>query len=209
MTTTKDDKLDLVKEHKDEYSQPKKPKLIETKPGKYLSVDGSGQPGGEVFQAKVGALYGMAYTLKFQSKFAGRDYTVCKLEGIYGIGGQTAADFDTLPPEQWKWRLMIRVPEFITKRHIASAVKALREKGKEGDFEDVVLETIDEGPCVQMLHVGPYDAEQETIEQMQAFADEQGLEPHMWHHEIYLSDPRRIPPEKLKTILRMPVRTSS
>jgi hypothetical protein len=206
MAAANADKLDLYKMHRAEYAAPKKPTLVETKPAEYMVVEGQGAPGGEIFQAKIEALYGMAYTAKFQSKFAGRDYTVCKLEGIYGIGGQKATDFQKLPPEQWKWRLLIRVPDFISDEQLDEARKTLRERGKEGDFDDVHLETIDEGLCVQMLHVGPYEEEQRTVDAMKAFADEQGWKPHMWHHEIYLSDPRRVPQERLKTILRHPVR---
>jgi hypothetical protein len=199
-------KIDLYKLHKAEYAAPKKPEFIETKPAKYMVVEGQGAPGGEMFQAKIEALYGMAYTAKFQSKFAGRDYAVCKLEGVYGIGGQTSADFDTLPPEQWKWKLIIRVPDFVGDEHLAEARAVLRERGKDGDFDDVHLEEIDEGLCVQLLHVGPYEEEERTVGAMKAFAGEEGCELHMWHHEIYLSDPRRVPPERLKTILRLPVR---
>jgi hypothetical protein len=206
MSVSNTDKIDLYKLHKAEYAAPKKPKLIETKRAKYMAVEGRGAPGDATFQRKIEALYGMAYTAKFQSKFAGRDYTVCKLEGMYGIGGQTAADFEKLPPGQWKWKLLIRVPDFIKDEQLDEARKTLRERGKEGDFHDVHLEEIDEGPCVQMLHVGPYEDEKRTIEAMKAFADEEGCRPHMWHHEIYLSDPRRVPPERLKTILRQPVR---
>ena len=206
MPVSDTDKIDLYKLHKAEYAAPKKPKLIETKRARYMVVEGQGAPGDETFQRKIEALYGMAYTAKFQSKFAGRDYTVCKLEGIYGIGGQKAADFDKLPPEQWKWKLLIRVPDFVGDKQLDEARKALRERGKEGDFDDVHLEEIDEGPCVQMLHVGPYEEEKRTIDAMKAFADEGGYEMHMWHHEIYLSDPRRVPPERLKTILRQPVK---
>ncbi|MDY7107699.1 MAG: GyrI-like domain-containing protein [Planctomycetota bacterium] len=200
------DKIDLYKLNKAEYAAPRKPKLIETKPAQYMVVEGRGAPGGEVFQARIEALYGMAYTAKFRSKFAGRDYTVCKLEGIYGIGGQSAADFARLPPEEWKWKLLIRVPDFVGDEQLDEARRTLRQRGKEGDFDDVHLEEIDEGRCVQMLHVGPYEEEQRTVEAMKALAEDEGYELHMWHHEIYLSDPRRVPPDRLKTILRHPVR---
>ena len=182
--------------------------MIETRPARYLVVDGRGGPGETVFQDRVGALYGVGYTVKFNSKFAGGDYVVGKLEGLWGVRGQTAADLAGLPKSEWNWRLMMRVPEFIGDEQIVAARKMLREKGKEGDFDAVTLETIDEGLCVQILHVGPYEDEHRTIETMKSFAVEQGCEPNLWHHEIYLSDPRRVPPEKLRTILRQPVRRS-
>ncbi len=206
MSESKAEKIDLYKLHKAEYATPKKPMIVETNPALYMAVDGSGQPGGDVFQDRVGALYGMAYTVKFQSKFAGRDFVVCKLEGLWGVGEQAGNCFAEIPPEEVKWKLMIRMPEFVGEDQLAEARASLHEKGKVGDFESVRLETIDEGPCVQMLHLGPYEQEGETVERMMTFAAEQGYEPHMWHHDIYLSDPRRIPPERLKTIVRHPVK---
>jgi hypothetical protein len=142
----------------------------------------------------------MAFTIKMTRKFEGKqDYAVCKLEGIYWKE-------DDLPKGHWKWKLMIRTPDFIQQKDMDDALERLRSKGKDEGADIVELETIEEGPCVQVLHVGPYDAEQETIERMEAFAKEQGYSFHGRHHEIYLSDPRRIPPERLKTILRHPVR---
>ena len=204
MTETGAEKVDLFKLHKDEYVKPKKPKLIDVGKAKYLLVDGTGAPGEEVFQERIGALYGMAYTMKFTSKFAGRDYAVGKLEALYGIDGQ-GPDLESIPRDEWRWRMLIRVPEFITKKDLDAARRMLREKGKEGDFDAVRLETVVEGRCVQVLHVGPYEAMQSTGEAIDAFCEEQGLKPRLWQHQIYLSDPRRMAPEKLKTILRHPV----
>jgi len=145
----------LFTELEREYVQPKAPRLIEVGPARYLAVDGRGGPGGAVFQERIGALHGMAYTMKFQGKEAAR--------------------------------------------------AALRSKEKPGDFDAVRLERIEEGRCVPCLHVGPYETEAETVERMDAFCEENALTPHLWHHEVYLGDPRRVPPERLKTILRRPV----
>lgn len=205
-STATPEKIDLFKLHRAEYAQPKSPKVIDVGPAKYIVVDGHGEPGGAMFESRIGALYGMAYTLKFNSKFAGQDYTVGKLEGLYSVDGAGVDGSAKPDPKQMKWRLMIRVPDFISKKHLANARQTLQEKGKEGDFDAVGLETVKEGTCVQMLHVGPYDREQQTIEAMHEFAGAEGLAPHMWHHEIYLSDPRRVTPEKLKTIIRLPVK---
>jgi len=101
---------------------------------------------------------------------------------------------------------MIRTPDIVTKDELQKAVSVLIEKGKSPAVREVKLESVSEGLCVQMLHVGPYDREGETIELMKAFAEQQGLEFHDRHHEIYLSDPRQVAPERLKTILRHPVR---
>ena len=198
-------KLDLYKKHKTDYITPKTPQLVEIKPASYLAITGQGEPGGEVFTAKIGCLYGMAFTIKMASKAAGRDYVVCKLEGLWW-GENQEGDFSHLPPQQWNWRLLIRVPEFITPHDREAAVDTLTKKGKAPEVADVRLETIDEGRCVQMLHVGPYSSESQTIAAMTAFARQQGLSLHGLHHEIYLSDPRRVPEERLRTILRHPVR---
>lgn len=194
------DKIDLYKLNKADYAAPKKPTIVNIGSAKYLCVLGNGEPGSAAFEACVGALYGMAYTIKFIHKFADQDFVVCKLEGLYW--GYEDGPFDKTKLE---WKLMIRVPDFITKKDLADARKSLDEKGKEGDFEAVTLETLKEGRCVQMLHLGPYDNEQETIDKMMAFATAEGLSPSGPHHEIYLSDPRRVPEEKLRTILRQPV----
>jgi hypothetical protein len=197
-------KVDLYKEHAADYATPRKPVIIDIAPAKYLTVDGQGKPGGEVFQQAIGALYGMAYTIKMASKFAGQDYAVCKLEAQYEAG-ECGADFGGTPPEEWRWKLIIRTPEFVGAKELRAAVGNLAKRGKEGQFEAVKLDTIREGKCVQMLHVGPYDKEPETIEKMRIAAGEGGYEFRGPHHEIYLSDPRRVAPEKLKTILRIPV----
>ena len=199
------DKIDLFKLHKDEYASPKKPKIIETKPAQYLSISGTGSPQDAAFETAMEALYGCAYKLKFQSKSEGRDYTVCKLEGFWS-GWNT----DLLPNEQdksnWKWQLIIRTPDFITSEHLKATQQLLLEKGKDPACKKVKLVQLHEGKCVQMLHIGPYDQEMQTIETMHAHAAEQNLKPHGKHHEIYLSDPRKVEPAKLKTILRHPVK---
>ena len=197
--------LDLRKLHADQYVAPKQPVTIDVPPGAYLAVDGAGAPGGDEFVVKVGALYGMAFTLKFQSKAAGQDYKVCHLEGLYWAD-EPIAEFVSLPRDQWRWKLLIRVPDFIGPDDLEQAKAALREKHKPPEFEGVRLETVEEGRCVQALHVGPYADEPATIERMRLLAADSGLAFRGRHHEIYLSDPRRVAPERLRTILRIPVR---
>ena len=200
------EKIDLFKLHKDQYIAPKQPQLVEIHKAQYLAISGRGEPGGEEFTAKIGALYGAAYTIKMTRKFAGKqDYTICKLECLLWVDGE-GQDFSTTDAKQWNWTFLIRTPDFIRGHDLETAVDTLLKKGKEPKVRQVSLESIEEGLCVQMLHVGPYDKEGETVEQMEAFAKEQGMEFHGRHHDIYLSDPRRVPPERLKTILRHPVK---
>jgi len=197
-------KLDLYKAHKAEYVTPKKPVLIQTQRAKYLAITGRGAPAGEAFQKAVGALYNVAYTLKMAKKSAGKNYKVCNLEGLWW-GENEAENFATQPSDTWNWKIVIRVPDFISAKDLKDAIGTLKEKGKPPETAEVKLEKLDEGQCVQMLHVGPYAKEAETISQMLALATERGLSCHGLHHEIYLSDPRRVPPERLRTILRLPV----
>ena len=201
-------KLDLYKEHKQEYLAPKKPTFVSVRKAAYLSIAGCGRPGGEQFQSKIAALYGMAYTLKFTWKLAGKgDYGVAKLEGLYWWDSDE--DPKTAPIDQVNWQLLIRTPDFIKQKHLSEAATRLMEKGKGKEVEEVELVSLAEGKCVQMLHIGPYDKEEETVDQMLAFAESEEYKVHRKHHEIYLSDPRRVAPEKLKTILRHPVRKAA
>jgi hypothetical protein len=189
-------KLDLYAEHRDEYVAPREPALVDVGPARYLAITGRGKPGGAEFTNAVGALYNVSFTIKMASKAAGSDYAVSKLEGLWWKEGSSVA---------WTWQLLIRVPEFITKKHLAEAVTKLLERDKDEAVSRVTLETLDEGKCVQVLHVGPYTAEKPAIARMRSFATQQGLSFKGRHHEIYLSDPRRVDAEKLRTILRQPV----
>jgi hypothetical protein len=199
------EKLHLYKKHKDEYVARKQPVLVKVGPANYLTIEGTGEPAGEVFQAKMQAMYSVAFTIKMTRKFAGKgDYKVCHLEGLWWAG-RKGSDFMSIPRQQWRWKLMIRVPDFITERDLTGVKQALREKGKPPDFKQVKLEKMTEGRCVQMLHVGPYSEEPASVARMTEFAKTQGLKLHGLHHEIYLSDPRRVAPERLRTILRHPV----
>jgi len=197
-------KLDLYQTNKAEYATPRKPVLLRIAKATYLGIAGRGTPGGEAFQQAMGALYSVAFTIKMASKLAGRDYGVSKPEGLWWV--DSGGSFMTEPKDKWSWRLLIRTPDFIGKREMEAARKQLAEKGKGPLVNEVELTTLNENQCVQMLHVGPYDREPETILQMEAFAGEQGYRFDGLHHEIYLSDPRRVAPERLRTILRIPVR---
>jgi hypothetical protein len=197
-------KLDLYKVHKAEYVAAKKPVLVKTRPARYLMITGRGAPASADFQNSIGSLYSVAFTVRMARKFAGKDYKVCNLEGLYWGTGKEE-NLVGVDPKEWNWMLMIRVPDFIQENDFQKAVAQLGAKGKAGDFDKVKLESLDEGSCVQMLHVGPYNQENRTIDQMLALVKQQGLTCRGKHHEIYLSDPRRVPPERLRTILRLPV----
>jgi hypothetical protein len=202
---TGETKVDLYKLHKAEYAAPKQPVFVDVKKAQYLSIAGRGAPGGDEFQTKIGALYGAAFTIKMTRKFEGKgDYVVSKLEGQYW-SDKGQLDY-SVRPDEFNWKLLIRTPDFVGKKDLEEAAKKLTEKNKGEGVQDVDLVSLAEGKCVQMLQVGPYDKEPETVDKMLAFAETEGYEPHGHHHEIYLSDPRRVAPEKLRTILRLPVK---
>jgi hypothetical protein len=196
-------KLDLYKQCKSEYITPKEPVFVVVGPARYLSITGQGAPGGEQFRSHISVLYAVAFTLKMAEKFAGHDYKVCHLEGQWWAGG--GSDFHTHQTKEWQWRLLIRIPEFITQKEVDGAIKTVIAKGKSAFADQVKLEQLAEGRCVQMLHVGPYAEEVISIEKMQALAAGNGVHLRGPHHEIYLSDPNRVPPQRLRTILRYPV----
>lgn len=197
--------LDLTRKHRADYVTPKAPVLLRIGPAKYLTISGRGPAAAPAFEAAIGALYGMAFTIKMARKFAGRNFTVAKLEGLWwgGVRGKLLIDS---PPATWRWKLLIRVPTFVTPAHRRAALTQLIARGRSVQVRQVKLETLREGRCVQVLHVGPYDREHAAIARMEALAREAGLKLHGRHHEIYLSDPRRVAPARLRTILRHPVR---
>ncbi len=200
------EKVDLFRTEKDQYVARKKPVLVDVRRARYLAIEGRGAPEGAEFSARIGALYGVAYTVKMTRKFGGeQDYVVSKLEAQWWCD-DGKMDLSVADREGWQWRLLIRTPDFVKKAEIGRALRALNEKGKGELADEVSLEWISEGRCVQLLHVGPYEKEGESFELMGEFARSEGLVPHGRTHDIYVSDPRRVPPERLKTILRMPVK---
>jgi hypothetical protein len=196
-------KLDIYRLHRADYEAPRTPKLVRIPPAKYLALSGSGRPGDRRFQSAIGALYGMAYTIKFQRKAVGQDFKVPMLEGIYEARGGL---WDHAPDQPLDWRLLLRMPDDLSRPGLRTAAVGLADRGKEGPFRDVGLASLREGTCVQMLHIGPYSAERPTIERMARYATDLGWTMRGPHHEIYLSDPGRTPEARLRTILRSPVR---
>ncbi|WP_340680861.1 GyrI-like domain-containing protein [Paraglaciecola sp.] len=198
------DKVDLFKIHKADYIAPKSPQQCHIANAHYLTISGVGSPGGDIFNDAVAALYAVAYTVKMTCKKDGlQDYVVSKLEARYWSANPLC--LSKQDKSQWHWQLMIRTPSSVKNADIDKAAKALSSKGKTASVSKVTLIEHAFATCVQMLHVGSYEEENRTIEQMLAFAEQYNLSPTGEHCEVYLSDPRRIPAERLKTILRIPV----
>jgi hypothetical protein len=196
------EKVDLYRQYSKEYAASRTPALVKVGPATYLSISGQGGPGGEAFTDAIGALYGVAFTSKMTRKFAGKgDYVVCKLEGLWpGFSAEPVPE-----KNQWHWQLLIRTPKFVTANDITQAIAVLLKRGKGAEVERVHLQSLEEGLCVQALHVGPYDNESATVATMKSCAEREGLRLCGTLHEIYLSDPRRVAPARLRTILRHPI----
>jgi len=209
--------LDLHKRYKDLYKpSAKKPAIIEVPRLQFAMVDGAIEKGlspgnSPGFQEAVQALYGISYTLKFtfkKRKTNAINYPVMALEGLLWL---TAGDvFDINIKDNWSYTLMITQPEIVTREIFEEAREQIRKKkGDSRALSKLRLEHFEEGLCVQMMHIGPYATEPATIERMRAFAEENGYRDCVGHerkhHEIYMSDPRRVAPDKLKTVLRHPV----
>lgn len=198
-------KLNLRRELRQFYTARKRPKIIDVPGGRFLTITGRGEPGGEAYHAALSALYPVAYAVKFRSKKEERDFTVMPLEGLWWWETPATTLSEAPPLEEWDWKSMIRQPDFITEEVVEAAKE--EAKAKRGIEEDdrVVLETFEEGPSAQIMHIGPYSEEGPTIERLHAFIEESGYRPRGLHHEIYLSDPRLTPPERWRTILRQPI----
>lgn len=206
--------FDYKKEYKEFYMPKSKPGIVDIPSMNYLAVRGSGNPNeeGSEYKQSIGLLYGIAFTIKM-SKMGDHqidgyfDYVVPPLEGFWWQDGVKGIDYSH--KENFRFLSVIRLPDFVTKEDFAWALGEAERK-KKTDFSKVEWMTYDEGLCVQCMHIGAYDDEPETIRLMHEFMEEQGYELDItesrYHHEIYLSDARKVAPERLKTVVRHPIR---
>ena len=204
---------DFKKEYKELYVPATRPGIVRVPVMNYLAVRGKGDPNeeGGVYKRALEQLYGVAYTLKMSYKGDYRiegffEYVVPPLEGLWwGEEGE----IDYAHKEGFCFISMIRLPDFVTERDVEWAKNEAARK-KKMDFSQVEFFRYDEGLCVQCMHIGPYDDEPATIRSMRDYAESQGyaiaLDEHRRHHEIYLGDPRKTAPDKLKTVIRYPIK---
>jgi len=202
-------KLDLKKDLKYLYNPPSKaPVMLEVPPMNFLMIDGKGFPDGPDAVVAIEALYAVAYTLKFAiKKGQAIDYPVMPLEGLWW--GDDMSVFSTGNKAAWKWTYMIMQPEIISADIVKITVEEVRRKKNPPALGKMRFERFDEGTSAQIMYTGPYSEEGPTIKRLHEFIHEKGLafnELKQKHHEIYLSDPRRTAPEKLKTVIRQPAR---
>lgn len=194
----------LKKEDPKYYRGKLRPEILEFDEVFYVTIEGSGEPGGEMFQKGTNELFTLAYQIKFSSRAAGRDFTVSNLETLWWT---ESGEFDPeKKPEEWRWKVMIRLPDFVGPEDVENAKKEAMQKKNLPDLEKAEYEIMKEGKCVQVMHIGPYDEEGRTYNLLMEFVDQNGLKLNGLFHEIYLSDPSRTSPENLKTIIRLPVR---
>jgi hypothetical protein len=202
------EKIDYKKALKHLYNaSTKQVSLVEAPTMGFLMIDGQGNPNtSQEFQEAIEALFTASYTLKFMIKKAkeGVDYGVMPLEGLWYADDMN--DFKTGNKDNWHWTLMIMQPDFITLSLVDEAVLQSQKKKGLPALGKLRFETFSEGHAAQIMHIGPYSEEGATIEKIHRFISEQGLQISGKHHEIYLSDPRKTAPEKLKTILRQAVK---
>lgn len=208
--------FDYKKEYRDLYCPGTDPALVTVPPISYVAVEGAGDPNeeGGAYRAAVEVLYAVAYTIRMSAKGGWDipgffDYVVPPLEGFWRQEGQEGGTIDYRRKGDLRWTSVIRLPDFVTPADLSRAVEtAGRKKGL--DCSAARWLTVEEGLCVQLMHLGPYDDEPASLERMRRFAEEQGFRedfgPDRLHHEIYLSDPRRTAPQRLRTVLRHPLR---
>lgn len=206
--------FDYKKEYKEFYMPPKKPTIVDVPKMNYIAVRGQGNPNEEdgEYKKAIELLYGIAFTIKMSYKGTHKiegyfQYVVPPLEGFWWQDNVIGIDYSQ--KEKFQWIAVIRLPDFVTKEEFGWAVEEATKKKKE-DFSKVEYFTYGEGMCVQCMHIGSYDEEPLTVEKMHAYMEEQGYElditEERLHHEIYLSDPRRTSEEKLKTVVRHPIK---
>ncbi len=206
--------FDFKKEYKEFYMPKNSPGIVMVPSMNYIAVRGTGDPNqedGEYKQA-IGLLYGIAFTIKMSRKGDHRiegyfDYVVPPLEGFWYMEGMNGIDY--AHKENFHWISVIRLPDFVSEDDLRWAVNEATQK-KKLDFSKVEFLTVEEGLCVQCMHIGPYDDEPATVAMMHEFMEKKGYELDIsdkrLHHEIYLSDARKVAPDKLKTVIRHPVK---
>jgi len=196
---------DLRRRHPELWRAPDTPQLLTVPPVAYLMVDGAGDPRTvPAYPDAVGTLYAVSYGLRALAKAAGLEpWPVMPLEGLWWTDDPTRFSLDRR--DEWRWTAMIAQPPVVTAESVADAVAAAVRKGRAPAAAGLRLEVLDEGDCVQVMHHGPYAEEAPTVAGLHAAVADAGLTLRGRHHEVYLTDPGRVAPEKLRTILRQPV----
>lgn len=193
-------KLNLIKSDPDYYRASKQPVQLKLGPLPYLTISGMSAPEDPLFLDSISTIYPLAFGIKFQCKSQGQDFVVPKMEAYWWV--ESELPYNEVPRKEWHWKILIRMPDFVTKQMAAKVKNEVMGKKELPLLDHLTFETIHEKMAVQALHVGSYEAEAPTLEKIYEYIDEQGLQINGYHREIYLTDPLRTPEERLRTLLR-------
>ncbi|MBL7978369.1 MAG: GyrI-like domain-containing protein [Bacteroidetes Order II. Incertae sedis bacterium] len=206
------EKLDLTKQYKSYYSAKPMPELVNIGPARYVVIEGKGDPSGEAFATDLEALFPVAYAIKFYFNVLGQDFIVPKLEGQwwfdmekFGMPDLASAPAK-VPRSEWSYRLLLRMPHYVTESGVEKAIEEVVSKKKKLHAANVRFYEMTEGPSVQILHLGAFADEPASLQKLHQFMEENNFTHNGLHHEIYLSDFRKTPEHRLKTILREPIK---
>ncbi|MCE7735009.1 MAG: hypothetical protein GPJ54_09040 [Candidatus Heimdallarchaeota archaeon] len=199
-------KIDYKKDFPVLYRPKEDPQIIEVPDMHFFMIDGKGDPNtAVVYKLALEALYAVSYALKMKivkKENPGKDYVVPPLEGLWYMDDMKLWSSDK---SKWKWTMMIRIPDFVTDDQVKRSIQITKDGKNPKSLDQIYLKNYIEGKVVQLMHIGSYDSEGDNIEKMHKYARDKGYELHGKHHEIYLGDPRKAAPEKLKTVLRQPI----
>lgn len=202
-------KIDYKKDYPTLYRPKKDPQIIEVPDMQFFMIDGKGDPNtSEAYKLALEALYAVSYALKMKivkKENPGQDYVVPPLEGLWYMDDMNLWSSNK---NDWKWIMMIRIPDFVTDDQVKRSIQITKDGKNPKSLNQIYQKKYSEGEVVQLMHIGSYDTEGPNIEKMHNYAKDKGYDLHGKHHEIYLGDPRKTAPEKLKTVLRQPVQRS-
>ena len=203
-------KLNLKKQFPELYNPTKEPHIIEIPEMTFFMVDGTGYPvENPLYQEAMQLLYGASFSLKMKiiKPTTGKDYVIPPLEGLWWADDMSVFTTEYMErKDEWKWTSMVRIPDFVSEEQIEKGLTIFQKSKNPENFDKLRYEKYAEGTVVQVLHLGPFSEEGPVIERMHEFALAQGYILHEKHHEIYISDPRRTKPEKLRTVIRQPIK---
>lgn len=197
-------KVDFRVMDREYFEAGKNPRILNLTEKEYLALKGVGKPDDPVYQKSIEALFSAAYQLKYLLKKKGNDFVVSKLECLWWVEGD--GGYQEAPVEEWRWQLLIRIPQTVRKSDVEDAKEVMINEKGQFLAANIELTKLEEGKVVQVMHIGPYGDVGEAYSKLTAFMQDEKLEPNGPFHEVYISDPGRTPEDKLKTIVRQPVK---
>lgn len=197
-------KLNLSKELPKYYKAKKIPEVVELDASNYISISGVSAPEDPKFLNALEAIYPVAYSIKYAYKAKGNDFVIPKMEAFWWV--ESGLPYDETPRNEWYWEVMIQMPSFVANEDVESAIRQVIEKKQLAAASEIYFKNIPQRKCCHALHIGSYENEAPTLERLHGFIQDHGFQINGYHNEIYITDPRRTPEERLKTILRYEVK---